>query len=523
MKNSGAVQRVFGGIPKRACSLVLMSLLLSACAATPNNPGSSDKPLHAWVDTDLAPYIAEELANNPRFSGASVQLVKFEDQDVAPVIDELVDDIRASLFSALVRRQGVDLAWRPTVQPWQHHRSLAEMDCRVSRRATHYVGIDFRNSATGRQRVDLRALDIESNQWVSGFGLSWSGSLTAGEVLASQSRNPDRFLRGLRPLPFTGDQADLATSYLSHNLSCLLREGAPERLTVYIQDPGADAPRFFHTLTALVGRYMNQFREVEVVGSAAAAQAVVDAEMVPITDGLWQVWMGVTYTDSERRVAGADTPAYVRLDRNEVRRLPASDSGITSTAAAPDVQTAPVATSVSASGTSASLIQLDAFHAMVPAQNSLCNSADPWNAGERRLEGETLNRSACFALAGRAKADSLYLIAKSGEGDWFRMIPSSCQRPHFQIPLDRRSGGDIRFPESGALELTGKGTQELFYLVGAASAQARASVESALMRLPDQCGGGPGTRQSPMGALAEAATAHSGEIAWRQVAINHEP
>ena len=47
-----------------------------------------------------------------------------------------------------------------------------------------------------------------------------------------QQRHPDEALRGLRVLPFSPDQIDLASDYLANNLSCLLQQQDQEELVI---------------------------------------------------------------------------------------------------------------------------------------------------------------------------------------------------------------------------------------------------------------------------------------------------
>lgn len=289
----------------------LLSTLGACVTGTTSASGSSD--LEQWVEQEGAAYVIDQLQNDPRFAGASVQLVHLDGGVITPDVSILSDDVRRQLFSAVLRVQGIDLAVRPSVRPWQAQRTLASIDCGLLKPVTHVVGLDLRATASGNQRLSLRALDMRDNAWVSGFEKTWTGRLTSTQVAALRAPATDLSLRGLRQLPFDGLQADLTASYLARNLSCLLQQGAPERLKLYFA-PVRGAPDYFTSVGRLLSRYMNQYREVEVVSDPSAANAVVNSDVVQLGGELWQVWMGVAFTDAGSQVSGADTPAYVSLD-----------------------------------------------------------------------------------------------------------------------------------------------------------------------------------------------------------------
>jgi len=155
---------------------------------------------------------------------------------------------------------------------------------------------------------------MSTNNWVSGFEKSWAGELNSLQKAAIDEPVMDVSLRGLRPLPFEWDQPDLTASYLAQNLSCLLRQGSSGGLKVFIEPLPFGTFDYFEKVNTLISRYMNQYQEVAVVNDRAQANAVVNSEAVNLTNDLWQVWIGVAFTDSGQRASGADTPAYVRLD-----------------------------------------------------------------------------------------------------------------------------------------------------------------------------------------------------------------
>ena len=294
---------------------LLLVIVLSACATTnPGASGTSGGNLTRWVEDEGAVYISEQLATDPRFTGARIQLVHMDDDQITADVDQLSSEVRRQLQDTVLRTRGVNLMTRPTVLPWRAQRTLAEVDCGIIDPITHVVGIDMRNTLSGDYRLSIKAVDMSTNQLVSGFEKSWAGNLNSAQQAALQQDEMDITLRGLRPLPFDLEQPDLTASYLAQNLSCLLRQGTSSRMRIYIEPLEYGTHPFFETVNTLMGRYMNQYREVDLVSDISQANAVVNSETVKLTTDLWQTWVGVAFTEDGLQVSGADTPAYVSLD-----------------------------------------------------------------------------------------------------------------------------------------------------------------------------------------------------------------
>jgi hypothetical protein len=216
--------------------VILGALLLVGCAQHPTRDTQrNDSSLQRWLDAELAPYLAEQLSEHPRFKGESVILVQLDGPDIQPDIDGLTRNLRDQLMDSLLTDAVVRLPWQPQQQQAQHHRRLDQVQCGRIRDASYYIGIEVTRSATAQYRVSVRALDIRAGEWVSGFGKHWSGSLTSSELHALQERRSDESLRGLRVLPFSSGHSDLAATYLANNLSCLLRQQDEEDLVIYVE------------------------------------------------------------------------------------------------------------------------------------------------------------------------------------------------------------------------------------------------------------------------------------------------
>ena len=293
---------------------IVLSLLLPAgCAHYPSQPSpGSDSALQRWTDTELVPYLARQLGEHPRFKGESVVLVRLDGQDIQPDIDGLTRSLRDQVWNGLLTTPGIHLPWQPQQQPEQHHRRLDQVECGRIRDASYFVGIEIARTATARYRVSVRALDVRAGEWVSGFGSSWSGALTPGELRALQERRTDESLRGLRVLPFNSGQPDLAAAYLANNLSCLLRQQDEEDLVIHVEPLQADEPRL-RTLLGLIGNNLSRFREVRVTDSETEANFLLRGEAHSVQPGLYQVWVVLHPAHSGEHLTGMDTAAYIRI------------------------------------------------------------------------------------------------------------------------------------------------------------------------------------------------------------------
>ena len=294
-------------------TLFALLLLVVGCSHNPlrleDNAGSS---LQHWVDTDLAPYVSQQLGQHPRFKGEPVIVVRLDGDDIQPDIDGLTRSIRDQLMGSLLQTPGVNLPWQPQQQQAQHHRRLDQLQCGRSRDASYYIGIEIARTATAQFRVSVRALDVQAGEWVGGFSQHWSGILTANELRALQQRRTDESLRGLRVLPFSAGQPDLAATYLANNLSCLLRQQDVEDLKIKVDTLASEQPQL-RTLLQLIGNNLSRYREVQVTDTKQQANFVLRGETHKVHPGLYQVWVILNPRDSGDHLAGMDTATWVRI------------------------------------------------------------------------------------------------------------------------------------------------------------------------------------------------------------------
>mgnify|MGYP001605742695 FL=1 len=294
--------------------VAMLALLLAAgCSQQPIRPEQGEESaLHEWVRTRLAPDVSLQLREHPRFRGESVIIVRLDGDDIQPDIDGLTRSIRDQLMDRMLNTPGVNVPWQPQQPPLQHHRRLDQLQCGRIREADYFIGIEITRTTTSAFRVSVRALDVRAGEWVSGFSQHWSGDLTAAELRALQVRRTDESLRGLRVLPFSAGQTDLAANYLANNLSCLLRQQGVEDLRIRVQTPDAEDRRL-RSLLALIGNNLSRYREVQVTDNERQANFILRGEMHRLQPNLYQIWVILHPKGSGLHLAGMDTATYLRV------------------------------------------------------------------------------------------------------------------------------------------------------------------------------------------------------------------
>ena len=292
---------------------LLVLLLAAGCSQQPLRSGhAAASSLQDWVDTELAPYVSQQLGQHPRFKGEPVIIVRLDGDDIQPDIDGLTRSIRDRLMDSLLKTPGVRVPWQPQQPQAQHHRRLDQVQCGRLRDASYFIGIEITRTATAPFRVSVRALDVRAGEWVSGLSHHWTGTLTGSELRALQVRRTDESLRGLRVLPFSAGQPDLAATYLANNLSCLLRQQDVEDLKIKVDRITSDQPQL-RTLLGLIGNNLSRYREVQITETRRQANFVLRGETHRIQPGLYQVWVILHPKDSGEHLAGMDTATWIRI------------------------------------------------------------------------------------------------------------------------------------------------------------------------------------------------------------------
>jgi len=504
------VMKTRGRQPSALLAACLLALAATACSGPGARPdGTNTEPdLMRWVDQELGPYLSEQLSSHPRFKGEPVLLVGMHGPDVLPDIDELSAAIRSRLVDSLLDTPGVKLLWRPAVRPWEHHRRPVMLQCQDLSAVHYYLGIDVAGVPGGHTRVTVRALDLQDEAWVTGFGRHWQGLLTGEQRAAMTTRHPDEYLRGLRVLPFTRDQADLAAAYLAQNLSCLLTRRGDD-MRIYSAPPAGNAPAALETMARLVGNHLARLQSAPVTDGPQAATHALRAETHAVHGDTYQVWMKLRPKDASGQVTTVSTLAYVRLGALSAKqprahlRHPAREDGLVST-----------------------------LRVLTPQDGSLCASANPWRRGKRQMApGESVPAGGCFAVELETHRDArLFLLNHRKDAALVRLLPSGCRRRE-QGPRLRGDRLSLRFPgadDGQVFGWEGGAALETVYALASTDPAAARALDHHLQRLPAYC-------ETEGTVMAEASMEHwlSGledimirypsAVDWQAVRIRHAP
>lgn len=502
--------------------------LTTGCATMTPAPATQsskrEQALNTWVDTELAPYLAEQLSNHPRFRGEPVLLVSMSGADVTPDIDELTESIRDQLHGELLNARGVNLIWRPTVKPWQHHRSLSKVDCDDNRQVHYFIGIDTKLTPEGDMRVAVRGLDVEEQSWVSGFGKQWRGAASARHARALTRRHTDEYLRGLRVLPFEDAQSDLLAAYLARNLSCLVRQIGSDEILMY-PEPLAQSPKTLQTTLDLVGNYLARFREVRVTTKRSEANFVLRGEAHDIHEGLYQLWALVESTDSGEHLQGADTEAYIKVQ--SARPPPAVALPVPTALPAPTALPTPAPSSrpVVLPRPLAREAVLSDLRLVRPRHPRVCRSRRAWPPGSWvPTAREALSPYECFAIEFDIERDAyVFLLKYDSNGSIERMLANLCDG--YGRAISR--GVTLRYPRPQGTRQPYPPSEETFYAIAAVDARASRSVADHLARLGDPCERWLNRSirhaefETWLADLSQLAVAHPGEIEWRALRVRH--
>ncbi|MDJ0668860.1 MAG: DUF4384 domain-containing protein [Desulfobacterales bacterium] len=499
--------------------LAMLGLLMNLAACAGHQPlrgadvETDEHSLAEWLDETLVPYLRQQLGQHPRFKGQPLLLVRMQNDNVQPHIDELTAHIRTKIVDALVAEPGLDLYWRPAARPHQHHQHLTDITCGENRKINYYIGIDCRlTNLEQKLEVRVRALNLAEHKWVSGFGRAWQGPPTAAQLAALKREHPDAYLRGLRPLPFAANQPDLLASYLARNLSCLFQQGDSDDLLVHVEAPSAESPAFFKTTLKLVAQYLARFREVEVTKDPDRANVTVTAAIHSIHGNMYQIWVAAMDQRHKKYLPGAETEAYVLVQPPE-QPLTAGIHQDPSPDIAPLGQPAERPRPL-----------ISSFNLITSPAPKACATEAPWQAGFRRLNsGARLPTGSCLAVEIRlAFPAHLFLIGQDARGDLTRLFPSSCRDFESIRPI-LEPGRRFQFPppfDAGQRVLSLEGTPglERIYAIAVTAPELANRFGYQLDRLQGLCAPG---RRFPEALSAHGRRQSYGRVDRWQQYLNH--
>jgi hypothetical protein len=514
----------------------IVLLCLSACAglnARNENYRRPDPPLlEIWLEETLVPYLVRQFSQHPRFKGQPVLLVRMQGENISDDIDDLTQQIREKITDALLQENGLNLVWRPTIKPWRHQRSLVDLSCGDGGRVRYYIGIDTGLSQVNRELyVKVKALNLGEKKWVSGFGKSWAGVPTPGQLKALQRERPDEHLLGMRPRPFSDRQPDLLAAYLAGKLSCKLKKGESDDLIVHLSPPAPGSPPVVKTALKLVGRYLARFKEVEVTDNPEHANVTLVSAVHSIDKDLHQVWISARRREGGIYVPEAETEAYLTLTA-------APDTAVASIAHVKPQNPPPVQYLRQPPGPEIIL----SFNLLTPLDQTRCTAGKPWRSAARRVRPRaSLAAGSCLAVEMRTTVPAyVFLLSQDALGELSNIFPSQCAALADKNPLVRAGElfqlPSMTDPRAGVLEIGGPPGTERIYAIAIRTPALAAEFVDRIDDIQGLCRSGkvfPNThltasRQLPrerilwwQNYLSRLSYDHPGQMDWRELKFDH--
>jgi hypothetical protein len=442
-------------------------LILSGCASQPQRAPSSAS-LESWVQQQLTPYLIDNITQHPRLKNETFAVVRMSEGDMQAQIDGLTLQLRQRITENLAAAPGVHMAWLPAMEH-RHHRRLANAECGNPLQASYFIGIDSQAMSGADWRVSVRLFDASEGAWVSGKSLTWRGRIRPDQRRASQQTRDDELLRGLRTLPFSSGQSDLAAAYFANNLSCLMRQRGLSESRIHVA-PLANKPVELTRILSLLDNYLSRLHQARITGKRQDAEYIIQPELQRIDQDLYQLWISLQPQGSAEHVAGLDTAAYIRL---------AAERQTAPNAAAPPIATRPPTQPLKPRITELALLH--------PATPGLCDAADPWALGRLPIEGgEAVSSMDCFLVRTRAEhSKHLFLLLHTPDGRLQRIAPGRCDADG---PVTEDLAAARLYPAHQRplrmVESPGVGT---LYAVAVADEYVAKRLQRHVERLPDGC------------------------------------
>ena len=496
----------------------LTTYLVILCAWSAMSSAVSAADLASWADQKLAPYVASQLTEHPRFRGETVVFVALENGAPAPVTNALALALRDRLVNAIVDRPGITIGWQSASE--QARRDGSNIDC--TRDTVHYyLGLEVVQGMQDEYRVTLRVLDAEDRSWVSGTSRSWAGRLTKKQKQAFKQVVTDDYFRGSREVPFSAAQSDILAAQLAHELSCkLLRQVAGEYVIATPGESGdtaATAP--LAGALALVRNNLAGNPSLQITSQASAANASLEAKAHPIVGDLHQYWVSITPTSNDLALSPVSVSAYVRL-------TPSPRAPVATTATSVPMPVNPLPVNMTAPEL------ISPLRIVEPRQRKSCYRAGSTKRQQRLVTADhTVGRGDCFLLQTRADRDaSVFLLNYQVIHGLVNLSGRACDQSASW--LRARAGETLLFPAANegrpaASAWQGHPGLESFYVIAVSDPAVARELGRLVDQLPSRCSlaaahglVGP-ELQAWLAGLSEFTDRWQPSLQWQAVRVEH--
>lgn len=409
--------------------LILLTILVAQ--AIPTVAQSREKNLDRWLDSDLVPYVRQQLIVHPRFKNETVMFVVLRDNTPASASNALALSLRDRLLAAAVATPGVAIGW----QQGRSGNALESQpqDCTLDD-VHYYIGIELTQKLDSSYSVNVRALDLEDRNWVTGFGKRWQGQLSTTQRQAMRQTRIDETFLGARDVPFTLAQTDLLAAHLAHDLSCTMQRRVSDEYVVAaeLREPSAIG---LQGTVELISNNLAGRRALTLSNDEARTNAVLSGKAHQIDGVLFQYWLTLTPQNEDDDVTALSASAYIVLPdtqlANKQRPKPERDPVETVTAK-------PASVSIPNAGKDALISPL-----RLSAPTSLTDCRDTATAVREATFMTGMRR--CSLLQTEAQVDSIvFFLEHQANHGLVRLAGSECRsRTAARIA---RGGQSLSFP-----------------------------------------------------------------------------
>jgi len=453
---------------------IVIALLMTG-VAIPHAVAAGKATLDSWVDSDLIPSVVSQLESHPRFRNAIVRFVVIQDGKPSATTNALAIALRDRLQDAVVDQSSVRVGWQVGREKFDRHYEQNQVDCTTGD-VHYYIGLELEELRSGHFSIAVRALDIEEQRWVSGFGEYWQGTLTTLQHRAFRQPDADQAYLGQRTVPFEETQTDLLAAQIANSLGCsLLRQMSGEYVAALSSDESTVASK---TLT-LVSNNLANYKALQITANDAGINAVIDAKAHHIDEDLYQYWVTITPLRADSDLATITASAYVYMTE---KFLPAS------------VENARVASSFDHSLRQTDL--LDPLEIVRLQNRSFCDR-QPGNSRHVYGRPASSEPAECYALQTQALEDSVvFFLYHQQNNGLVRLSDRDCP-PRTNAHVARQ-GQALQFPLS--IDTSGAPTwlpggdwmldpdTDTYYAVASSNTKAARALAKHIELLPRRCG-----------------------------------
>jgi hypothetical protein len=490
---------------------ILIVLALLVAQAIPTVAESREKDLDRWVDRDLIPYVQQQLILHPRFRNETVMFVVLNDNSPASSTNALALSIRDRLLAAAVATQGVEVGW----QQGRSGTSLESNPQDCMRDDVHYyIGIELTQRLDGTYAINVRALDLEDRNWVTGFGRRWQGNLNTSQRQAMRQERVDETFIGARDVPFTLAQTDLLAAQLAHRLSCTLMKRVEQEYVVAVDLVEPPAGGLEGTVNLISNNLANR-AALTLSASTASANAILSGKAHQIDGHLHQYWVTITPNGEADDVAALSASAYIVLPEPAIARRPAQVAAARPAETAQQQPQRPPPVSIPNAGKDGFI---GALSITAPASLAECGAAN------------------CSLLRTQARVDSIvFFLAHQANHGLVRLADVDCRnRTAARIA---RGGQDLRFPIARTttrsrdlaetFEWKSAPENDTYYAVVVKDARLARQVANHIDQLPMRCTDSlrPGLEDSALedwlAGLAMLTARNAEHVDWRAVEVRN--